>query len=169
MSTIEKTSTSETGIGLSEKALDEIARHLNGYLADLHVYFAKLHNFHWNVEGSGFFYLHEVLQEEYEAIAEEIDEVAERVLKIGRRPLTKLEDYVQTSHLDEAESRGYSGTEVADAVIADLETMIAGLRETIELAQKHGDEGTADDAIESLKAREKRHWMFVAYARRAGE
>lgn len=169
MSTIDKSTHTETGIGLDEKALDEISRHLNAYLSDLHVYFAKLHNFHWNVEGTGFFYLHEVLQEEYEAIAEEIDEVAERILKIGRRPLTKLEDYVQTSRLDEAESRGYAGAEVAEAVIADLETMIAGLRETIEIAQKYGDEGTADDAIESLKAREKRHWMFVAYARRAGE
>lgn len=152
-------------IGLEEAGVDAIATHLNRYLSDLHVYYGKLHNYHWNVEGTDFFILHEVLQEEYEAIAEEIDDVAERILKIGRRPMTRLADYVAHSGLEESESRGYGGHEVAESVAHDLETMIGGLRETIKVAQEHGDEGTADDAIESLKAREKRLWMFNAYKR----
>ena len=163
------TTTQPTGllsdVGLAESAVDAIAERLNQYLSELHVYYGKLHNYHWNVEGTDFFTLHEVLQEEYEAIAEEIDEVAERVLKIGRRPLTTLREYVANSRLQEAESRGYTGHEVAESVAGDLELLIEGLRETIRLSQEHGDEGTADDAIASLKAREKRLWMFEAYRR----
>jgi starvation-inducible DNA-binding protein len=115
------------------------------------------------VEGQAFFPLHEVLQERYEALAEEIDEVAERVLKLGRRPVTKLADFVRHAQLDEAESRGYSGQEVAEEICSDLSTLIDGLRETIEVSQEHGDEGTADDAIAMLKDKEKQLWMFDAY------
>jgi starvation-inducible DNA-binding protein len=150
-------------VGLEGAGVDEIVNHLNGYLADLHVFYAKLHNFHWNVEGQAFFPLHEVLQERYEALAEEIDEVAERVLKLGRRPLTKLADFVRHAQLEEAESRGYSGQEVAEEICSDLSTLIDGLRETIEVSQEHGDEGTADDAIAMLKDKEKQLWMFDAY------
>ncbi len=165
MSTSTHTESLLSDVGLGATAADAIADRLNRYLAELHVYYTKLHNFHWNVEGTDFFTLHEVLQEEYEAIAEEIDEVAERVLKIGRRPLTTMRDYIELSRLEEAETRGYASDEVAQAVAHDLELLIDGLRETIRVCQEHGDEGTADDAIASLKAREKRLWMFEAYRR----
>lgn len=163
MSTTQKEATRE--IGLAPEAVDQIAQQLNRYLSNLHVFYAKLHNYHWNVEGDAFFPLHEVLQERYEALAEEIDEVAERILKVGRRPVTRLSDYVKHASLQEAESRAYSRTEIAESVVEDLTDLINGLRETIELAQEHGDEGTADDAIASLKDKEKQLWMFDAYRR----
>ncbi len=150
--------------GLSDKATEAIGDRLNQYLANLHVLYAKLHNFHWNIEGVNFYTLHEELQELYEAAAEEIDEIAERVLKIGRRPLSRLADYVDLATLDELESKAYDGKEVASHLIADYKVLIEQLRQTIATAQEHGDEGTADDAVGSLKAKEKTLWMLTAFA-----
>lgn len=150
-------------VGLNESGVDAITGKLNQYLANLHVLYTKLHNFHWNVEGPSFYTLHEKIEELYEATAEEIDEVAERVLKLGRRPLASLADYSKNATLGEHESRGYTGTEVADTLIADYQSLIAELRETIAVAQDHDDEGTADDAVGMLKDKEKQLWMITAY------
>jgi starvation-inducible DNA-binding protein len=158
--TTEKT---KVDAGLSAEGVDAIAAQLNQYLADLHVLYTKLHNFHWNVEGPSFYTLHEKIEELYEATADEIDDVAERVLKVGRRPLARLADYVNTAKLPEMESRKYTGTEIADALIADYKSLIAELRETVSVAQEHGDEGTADDAVGMLKDKEKQLWMLTAY------
>lgn len=149
--------------GLSAEGVDAISAQLNQYLSDLHVLYAKLHNFHWNVEGPSFYTLHEQIEELYNATAEEVDDVAERVLKVGRRPLARLADYVKTANLQETESRKYTGTEIADALIADYKTLIGELRETISVAQEHGDEGTADEAVGMLKDKEKQLWMLTAY------
>lgn len=153
-----------TEVGLTPEATEAVAAGVNRYLSELHVLYGKLHNFHWNIEGDSFFTLHETLQELYEAIAEEIDEVAERALKIGHRPLSRLADYVATAGLEEAESRSYTGREVAEMLIADYRSIVSVLRDLTKLAQEHGDEGTADDAIGWLKDKEKTIWMLTAYS-----
>lgn len=153
----------QTDVGLANEATEAVAAGLNRYLSELHVFYAKLHNFHWNIEGESFYTLHEELQSLYESVAEEIDDVAERALKIGHRPLARLADYVAAAQLEEAESRRYTGQEVGEALLKDYRYIISVLRDLIKLAQEHGDEGTADDAIGWLKDKEKATWMLTAY------
>ena len=50
-------------IGLNKEKSIIIATKLNKYLADLHVLYSKLHNYHWNVVGIGFFEMHLKLEE----------------------------------------------------------------------------------------------------------
>ena len=150
-------------VGLSKQAIDEITTHLNKYLSSLSILYTKLHNYHWNVEGENFFTLHEVLEGLYNAVHEETDEVAERVLKIGARPVAKTEEFLKLSEIAEAESRGIDGAAVADALISDYKTLVNQLRTLIEVAQNHGDEGTADDAVGFLKDKEKQVWMLTAF------
>ena len=40
-------------IGLSNEGAKKVAEHLDQHLANLHVLYTKLHNYHWNVEGQG--------------------------------------------------------------------------------------------------------------------
>ncbi|MFW5843560.1 MAG: Dps family protein, partial [Spirochaetota bacterium] len=95
--TITKAPKTKTNVGLNDAATEAISDKLNQYLGNLHVLYTKLHNFHWNIEGGSFYTLHEELQAMYEAVAAEIDEVAERVLKIGRRPLARMADYLEVA------------------------------------------------------------------------
>ncbi len=157
------TTKTRTNVGLEPAATEAIAQALNGYLADLHVLYTKLHNFHWNVEGEAFYTLHEVLEGLYDAVHAEIDDVAERVLKIGHRPLASLADYMKNAGLHEEPSRAYKGTELVEILLKDYQHLVHSLRETINLAGEHGDEGTADDAVGMLKDKEKAIWMLTAY------
>ncbi len=157
---IEKT---RVDVGLGASGTEEIATHLNGYLANLQVLYVKLHNYHWNIEGDHFFTLHEVLEELYNSVAEEVDEVAERVLKIGHRPVGRLSDALKESTITEADNTGIGGAAIAKNLVADYRSLIDQLRSLIEVAGNHGDEGTADDAVGFLKDKEKQVWMLTAF------
>ncbi len=157
---IEKT---KVDVGLSASASDEIAKHLNGYLANLQVLYVKLHNYHWNIEGEHFYTLHAVLEELYNSVAEEIDEVAERVLKIGHRPIGRVADALEASSITEADNTGIAGAAIAKNLVADYRILIDQLRSLIEVAGKHDDEGSADDAVGYLKDKEKQVWMLTAF------
>lgn len=152
-----------TKIGLPKAETKKVAEHLDQHLADLHVLYTKLHNYHWNVEGSEFFTLHTHLEELYDATAVEIDEVAERILMIGHRPSASLSDYLNKTNLKEVKSEGVSGNAIAKELLADYGTLVAGLRAGVTAAQAANDEVSADMMIGSLSAYEKTIWMLDAY------
>ncbi|MCU6454147.1 DNA starvation/stationary phase protection protein [Sphingomonas sp. A2-49] len=67
---------------------------------------------HWNVSGTLFYPLHELLQEHYEGIAKYADEVAERLLAIGVSSDGRASTIVRTSRIPE-----YPGGFVDDAQV----------------------------------------------------
>lgn len=150
-------------IGLSTEGTKKVAEHLDQHLANLHVFYTKLHNYHWNVEGPEFFTLHAQLEKMYDAVAEEIDAVAERILMVGHRPSASLADYLKKATLKEAASAPIRGKAVVEQLLEDYSTLIAGLREGIAAAQEIGDEASADLMIGSLAEYEKTVWMLQAY------
>ena len=152
-------------IRLPVEGSKKVVEHLNKYLANLHVLYTKLHNYHWNVEGLGFFNIHAKYEELYDGVAEEIDAVAERILQLGERPLASMADYLKVADLKEVPSEGISGVDSVNAVLADFKVLISGLRAGIAAAQEIGDEVTADMMIGSLANLEKQAWMLDAYLR----
>lgn len=150
-------------IGLSKEGAKKVATHLDLYLADLHVLYTKLHNYHWNIEGHEFFAIHAKLEELYDAVAEEIDEVAERILMIGHRPSASLAEYLKKARIQEAESVGVRGNEVANQLLADYGVLIKALRDGVEVAQEAGDGVSADLMIGALAEHEKTMWMLDAF------
>ena len=150
-------------IGLSNEATKKVAEHLDQHLADLHVLYSKLHNYHWNVEGKGFFTLHTKLEELYDGVAEEIDAVAERILMIGHRPSASLAAYLKKAKLKEAASAPVSCEDIAADLLSDYGTLVSGLRTGIAAAQDAGDEVSVDLMIGSLSEYEKTIWMLDAF------
>lgn len=155
----------DINIGIEKKGREEISEALNKYLADLNVLYTKLHNYHWNIEGEGFFTLHEVLEEIYSEMADEIDEVAERVLTLGIRPAASMKEYLELAELKEEESVGIQSRDVVKNVLDDFSILIGKLREGIEIADKYNDEASIDLMVGSLSNLEKRSWMLRAYLR----
>ena len=78
---------------------------LNQLLADLNVFFRKVQNYHWNIEGKNFFVFHEKLEEYYNIIFKQIDELAEHILILGNEPLGRLSDYMSVTKIKEAENQ----------------------------------------------------------------
>lgn len=99
--------------------MESIIVELNGFLADLNVFYRKLQNYHWNIEGEHFFVIHGKLEEYYDEINKQIDEVAEHILTIEGRPLGTMKDYLEVATIEEAENKGVSITEVVKNLIKD--------------------------------------------------
>lgn len=150
-------------VRLDNNERKELIDGLNIYLANLHVLYIKLHNFHWNIVGKEFFQVHEKLEEMYNAVAKEIDEMAERVRQLGSVPDASMKVYIERAQLKGAESKKYSGEEVMECLIKDLNKMIQELRDGIQLSDKFNDEVTMDIAIASLTRYEKDLWMIESY------
>lgn len=139
---------------------NSVVKFLDGYLANLHVLYAKAHNYHWNVEGKQFFTVHAKLEELYEHIADEIDEVAERILIIGERPSSSLAAYLKLATLKEAAAESITGDAAVKSLLSDIEELAASLKNGIKAAQDAGDEVSADMLIGALAHYEKLAWMF---------
>jgi len=148
-------------VNSSVKSLDVVDM-LQTHLADLHMVYSHLHNFHWNVEGAHFFEYHEHLQEMYEDVAEKIDDVAERILQIGERPIANLVEYAQKSSLQSLPSDAVGVPQVASYVLSDLNHLISKLREGIKFCNESNDEGTMDFLVEMLRDYEKTRWFWSA-------
>ena len=79
--------------------MEEVIKKLNEFLSDLEVFNVKLQNYHWNVQGKGFFITHEKLEEYYDEIRVEIDEIAEHILALGYQPLGTMQDFMKNSKI----------------------------------------------------------------------
>ncbi|WP_052366639.1 Dps family protein [Geomicrobium sp. JCM 19055] len=85
--------------GTSAKNME---KELNEQLANLHVLYIKLHNYHWYIKGQHFFSLHEKFEEMYDKVKGHIDEYAEQMLVVQVKPLATMKDYLQVATIDEA-------------------------------------------------------------------
>ena len=150
-------------IGLDVKGSEEVSKVLNQYLANLHVLYTKLHNYHWNVEGKSFFQLHAKLEELYNNTAEELDAVAERILTLGFRPAASMKEYLQLATLKEVKSEPITGEAIVKDLQKDFETLIAELRTALKIADQNDDQVTVDLFVGSIGNLEKTLWMFRAY------
>lgn len=97
---------------------------LNQLLADLNVFFRKVQNYHWNIEGKNFFIFHEKLEEYYNIIFKQIDELAEHILILGNEPLGRLSDYMSVTKIKEAENKKVKSDEIITNLITDFQTIL---------------------------------------------
>ena len=149
-------------LNLNDQNINSVVQNLNQLLADYHVYYQKLRNFHWNVKGENFYRLHEVFEDLYNDAFETIDDLAERIQTLGYLPLSKMEDYLKVSDLNECDPL----TEDVDMVkelVKDHEVLIKGYRAVIEKAENANDEATIDLTAGLLRDFEKSTWMLHSW------
>lgn len=132
---------------------------LNKQVANLSVFFVKLHHFHWYVPGPQFYQLHEKFEEFYDEINELYDSVAERLLMIGGKPLSTLKDYLAHASIKEATSVD-SAEVMVKAVLDDFKVLRKEFTELMKAAQEEEDEITLDLLITSVGSFDKHIWML---------
>jgi starvation-inducible DNA-binding protein len=69
-------------LNLNDEKILPVVTELNVLLAEYHVYYQKLRNFHWNVLGKNFFDLHNTFEKMYNETKTKIDEIAERIVTL---------------------------------------------------------------------------------------
>lgn len=155
-------------LGLDEKKTSNTVQELNILLADYHIYYQKLRNFHWNVIGKNFFDLHEKFEELYEDAKVKVDEIAERILTLRYQPTSNLSEYLEKSNLKESKS-DLSDSQMIKSLLDDHGTLLKQMRKVAEVADKGGDEGTIDLIGAYIRELEKTSWMLDAWKMKTSE
>ena len=164
METHTKEKKSYIKLGFSGKETQELVSSMNLLLADFHVFFQKLRNYHWNVTGGDFFDLHEKFEELYTESFENIDEIAERIKVFGMTPLSTYNDYLKNATIKET-GTDLSAKEMLEQVLQDIEMLDSSIIEVIDKAADYGDVATMDMMNKMAKSFEKHHWMLKAFSK----
>lgn len=152
-------------LGFDSEETKDVVENLNKLLANLHVHYQKLRNYHWNVEGADFFDIHDTFEEEYNEVKLEIDEVAERIRVFGKTPFSTLEKYLEVSEIKET-GTDLSSDEMVKEILRDFEILLSFMVDSIESAKIIGDISTDDLITGFMKRREKKHWMLTAFSKK---
>ena len=151
-------------LGFTTLETAEIVINLKKLMANYQVYYHKLRNFHWNVEGSDFFELHEEFEKEYNEAKENIDLIAERIRVFGIMPDMTLEEVLKISSIEESKENRTS-FEMVREVLKDYQTLHELMLDTINAALETGDIATENMIAEFVLNLEKRHWMFTSWVK----
>ncbi|WP_026915695.1 Dps family protein [Christiangramia portivictoriae] len=149
-------------LGLDKDKTAKTVTELNILLADYHLYYQKLRNFHWNVIGKNFFDLHEKFEELYDEAKLKVDEIAERILTLRYQPTSNMSEYLKDSNLKESPS-DISDSKMIEILLEDHGLLLKQMRKVVEIADKSGDEGTIDLIGAYIRELEKTSWMLDAW------
>ena len=140
--------------------MEEIVKNLNEFLCNLEVMNVKLQNYHWNVQGKGFFITHEKLEEYYDEIRVQIDEIAEHILSLGYQPLGTMQDFMKNSEIQEAKNERIKSIPIIKNLIQDLEILKQKAVKIKEEAEKQSDYATSAFMDNYLGNYSKKLWML---------
>jgi starvation-inducible DNA-binding protein len=152
-------------LNLDTKKTEKTVEQLNILLADYHLYYQKLRNFHWNVEGINFFDLHEKFEEMYDDAKMKIDEIAERILTLKNTPVSNLSEYLKITNIEESDSN-LGDMKMVDVLLNDHGIIISQMRKVVEKADEADDEGTIDLIGAYIRELEKTSWMLDVWTRK---
>lgn len=155
-------------LNLNKEKTSVTVNELNVLLADYHLYYQKLRNFHWNVVGKSFFDLHEKFEEMYDDAKLKIDEIAERILTLRYQPTSNFTDYLEMSNLKESISQ-LTDVEMVEELLSDHGKLIQQMRTVVGKADEASDEGTIDLIGAYIRELEKTSWMLDAWKMNTSE
>ncbi|PZD79245.1 Dps family protein [Mesonia sp. K7] len=153
---------------LNEEKNKKTVEQLNILLADYHLYYQKLRNFHWNIVGKNFFDLHEKFEEMYDDAVLKIDEIAERILTLRFQPVSNYSDYLDLSNLSESKSE-LTDVKMVKDLLKDHGKIITQMRKVVDVADKANDEGTIDLIGAYIRELEKVSWMLDAWTMKSSD
>lgn len=152
-------------LGLLPEQTAGVVRKLNVLLSNYHIYYQNLRNFHWNIDGSNFFELHEKFEDLYNDARLKIDEIAERILTLRQSPLSRYTDYLEHANITESPVLA-KDHEMVNTILNNHRILIKNMRFVLKLAGDIKDEGTIDLIGGALKNLEKKSWMLDAWLAR---
>jgi len=146
-------------IGIKEKDRKAIAQGLSRVLADSYTLYLKTHNYHWNVTGPNFNSLHAAFMTQYSELALAVDLIAERIRALGFPAPGSYREYAKLTSIPE-DGDAPDADEMVARLVAGQEAVARTARAVFPLAEKAGDQPTADLLTQRLQVHEKTAWML---------
>ena len=147
-------------IGIDEKQREKIASGLARLLADSYTLYLKTHNFHWNVTGPMFNTLHTMFMEQYTELWNAVDPIAERIRALGHPAPGSYAQFGKLSSLKDAPPDPPQALEMVRILMQGHEAVARTARSVFALAEKAGDQPTADLLTQRMDIHEKAAWML---------
>ena len=135
---------------------------LQNTLSELQALQLQVKQAHWNVSGTLFYTLHELLQEHYEGVSKYADDVAERMLAVGASSDGRAITIVASSRLPEIPGGFMDDAQVIQFFTYQYETVGQRLFQRIGDVEKV-DPTTANLLQEVESAVEKYQWQMRAF------
>lgn len=148
----------DIGIGAKDRAA--IAGGLSRLLADTYTLYLTTHNFHWNVTGPMFNTLHVMFMGQYTELWNAVDPIAERIRSLGHPAPGSYAAFGRLSSLPDAPETPPKALEMVRVLVAGHEAVARTARALFPLADKAGDEPTADLLTQRLTVHEQTAWML---------
>jgi starvation-inducible DNA-binding protein len=147
-------------IGIGEKDRAAITEGLGKLLADTYTLYLTTHNFHWNVTGSMFNTLHAMFMVQYTELWNAVDPIAERIRSLGHPAPGSYAQFGKLSSLKDAPATPPKALEMVKILVDGHEAVARTARSIFPLADKAGDEPTADLLTQRLTVHEQTAWML---------
>lgn len=147
-------------IGISDKDRGAIAAGLSRLLADTYTLYLTTHNFHWNVSGPMFNSLHAMFMAQYTELWNAVDPIAERIRSLGHVAPGSYAQFGELSSLKDAPATPPKAMEMVRILMEGHEAVARTARSIFPLADKAGDEPTADLLTQRLTVHEQTAWML---------
>ncbi|MFM9916027.1 MAG: Dps family protein [Rhizobacter sp.] len=151
---------SRINIGISEKDRAAIAGGLSHLLADSYTLYLTTHNFHWNVTGPMFNTLHLMFMGQYTELWNAVDPIAERIRALGHPAPGSYAQFGALTSLKDAPSTPPKALDMVRILVEGHEAVARTARSIFPLADKAGDEPTADLLTQRLTVHEQTAWML---------
>ena len=147
-------------IGISEKDRGAIADGLARLLADTYTLYLTTHNFHWNVTGPMFNTLHVMFMGQYTELWTAVDPIAERIRSLGHPAPGSYAQFSALASIKDAPGTPPKALAMVRILVEGHEAVARTARSVMPLADKAGDEPTADLLTQRLAVHEQTAWML---------
>ena len=148
--------------GLTQDTVQTVNQVLRRNLANFHVVYMRVKQFHWNVRGPHFSDYHGRFDEMAAEILPVIDDTAEKIRALGLDSPGSMQEFINLATLKETPSQDISAKDMITALLADYEQMIQEVRKDITTCEEAGDAGNADFLTGLIQQFEKTAWMLRA-------
>lgn len=136
---------------------------LNQAVADLSKAASIIHQTHWYMRGTGFFYLHPKMDELMEELDGTLDVVSERLITIGGAPYSTLKEFDEHSKLsEEVGSFDKSMTERLERLVEVYTYLSSLFQEGLDTSDQEGDDVSNGIFSDAQEAVQKTLWMLQA-------
>ena len=155
-----KTAAPVINIGIGEKDRGAIAAGLAKLLADTYTLYLTTHNFHWNVTGPMFNTLHAMFMAQYTELWGAVDPIAERIRSLGHPAPGSYAAFGKLASIADAPTTPPKALAMVKILVDGHEAVARTARSVFPLAEKAGDEPTADLLTQRLTVHEQTAWML---------
>lgn len=143
----------------AQKSSEE--NNLRNFISETFTIYMKTYAVHWNYQGSKFYGVHHMTEEQYKELAEAIDVMAERLRAVGHKAPVSLEQIVKNSSLKEFQDIA------GDKSVKELGNAHRALsklaKEYAEAADEAGELFTHDMFVARIGIHDKFAWMLESF------